>query len=145
LRSVLCGASKVSVYFSNPLISLSPQAIECQQDKRNGFVTFKSVDGKHEKGGKHAVIIPQHFRRVVTNPSRSVVSEDLKEDSARSSSDFACDAQRLIAQLAQAQAKQAALISGTKFNETRAVPPPPPPIPITTKKTKSIAVGKNDT
>jgi ATP-dependent DNA helicase RecQ len=121
------------------------EAIECQQDKRNGFVRFKSVDGKHEKGGKHAVIIPQHFRRVVTNPSRSVVSEDLKEDSARSSSDFACDAQRLIAQLAQAQAKQAALISGTKFNETRAVPPPPPPIPITTKKTKSIAVGKNDT
>ncbi|KAL7563110.1 hypothetical protein ACA910_012294 [Epithemia clementina (nom. ined.)] len=114
------------------------EAIECLENQKNGFVSFRSrVKGgvtKNEDEGESSerkatrgIVIPEHLRKDAPDPMQHFQNafSDQNKPEKKSSKDLAADASRLQEELAKVQAAKEALL--LKLKTKRMAPPPPPP------------------
>ena len=94
------------------------QAIECQQNQRNGFVTFKAQAKKTHQ------IIPQHL--VANLAQRSAPPEKVAEATIKSSADHLSEVDRLKEEMAKVQSDREQKLLELKTRQQRLAPPPPP-------------------
>ena len=95
------------------------EAMECQEDKMNGFVTFKS---KLEEKST-SVLIPEHLRANAPDPFQHLAKVKPPQ---KSSADLGSERSKLEADLAKIKADQLAKLAALKAKTSRSVPPPPP-------------------
>lgn len=96
------------------------QAIECQHNQRNGFVTFKE-----QKNNLQHPIVPKHFLANLPQPSTVVDVQD--EVQTKSSTDYLSEIDRLKQEMAKMQSdREEKLHELKKTRQKRSTPPPPP-------------------
>lgn len=97
------------------------EVMECQENQKNGFVTFK--DKAEEKSS--SVLIPEHLRANAPDPFQHLA---MAKPTQMSSVELGSQRLRLEADLAKIKADQHAKLAALKSTSSRTAPPPPPPI-----------------
>ena len=97
------------------------EAMECQENQKNGFVTFK--DKVEEKSS--TVLIPEHLRANAPDPFRHL---EFAKPTQKSSVELGSERIRLEADLHKIKADQQAKLAALRMTSNRSAPPPPPPM-----------------
>ena len=105
------------------------EAMECQENQKDGFVTFKSKPDEKSSN----VLIPEHLRMNAPDPFQHLLA---KVTQPKSSVELGSERSKLEADLAKIKADQQAKLAALKAKARSAPPPPPPPILSFGRKTK---------